>query len=82
MQSIAEASVTGHGTNIIVGVNVGMKATFIPTMALAVSVLTANHLGRSTGIGDGHYADLFGTAVTTMGVLSNALHNLSMKAGL
>jgi len=79
VQSIAEASSTGHGTNIIVGVSVGMKATFIPTIAVAISVLLAYHLGEATNIGDGHNAGLFGTAVATMGMLSNAVYILSMN---
>lgn len=79
VQSIAEASTTGHGTNIIVGVSVGMKATFIPTITVACSVLMAYHLGASTGIGDGRNAGLFGTAVATMGMLSNAVYILSMN---
>jgi H(+)-translocating pyrophosphatase len=79
VQSIAEASTTGHGTNIIVGVSVGMKATFIPTITVAVAVLTAYHLGASTGIGSGRSAGLFGTAVATMGMLSNAVYILSMN---
>lgn len=69
VQSIAEASTTGHGTNIIVGISVGMKATLIPTITVAVAVLMAYHLGASTGIGDGRNAGLFGTAVATMGML-------------
>eukprot|EP00797_Seminavis_robusta_P005924 Sro1398_g269320.1 energized membrane proton pump 3 (719) ;mRNA; f:27891-30144 len=79
VQSIAEASTTGHGTNIIVGVSVGMKATLVPTIAVAIAVLTAYHLGASTGIGDGRNAGLFGTAVATMGMLSNAVYILSMN---
>eukprot|EP00579_Thalassiosira_antarctica_P001340 CAMPEP_0201869838 /NCGR_PEP_ID=MMETSP0902-20130614/3202_1 /ASSEMBLY_ACC=CAM_ASM_000551 /TAXON_ID=420261 /ORGANISM="Thalassiosira antarctica, Strain CCMP982" /LENGTH=850 /DNA_ID=CAMNT_0048395393 /DNA_START=72 /DNA_END=2624 /DNA_ORIENTATION=- len=81
VQSIAEASTTGHGTNIIVGISIGMKATFIPTIAIAFAVLTAYHLGASTGIGDadGRKAGLFGTAVATMGMLSNAVFVLSMN---
>lgn len=79
VQSISEASTTGHGTNIIVGVSVGMRATFIPTIIVAISVLVAYHLGSSTGIGDGHNAGLFGTAVATMGMLSNAVYILSMN---
>merc|ERR1719491_803385 len=80
VQSIAEASTTGHGTNIIVGISVGMKATFIPTIAVAISVLAAYHLGASTGIGTtGKNAGLFGTAVATMGMLSNAVYILSMN---
>ena len=49
VQSIAEASTTGHGTNIIVGISVGMKATFVPTITVACAVLAAYHLGASTG---------------------------------
>lgn len=79
VQSIAEASTTGHGTNIIVGVSVGMKATFVPSVTVAVAVLTAYHLGRATGIGEGRNAGLFGTAVATMGMLSNAVYILSMN---
>jgi len=79
VQSIAEASTTGHGTNIIVGISIGMKATFIPTIAVAIAVLTAYHIGASTGIGSGHNAGLFGTAVATMGMLSNAVYILSMN---
>merc|ERR1711862_838070 len=79
VQSISEASTTGHGTNIIVGISVGMKATFIPTVTVAVAVLAAYHLGASTGIGTGRNAGLFGTAVATMGMLSNAVYILSMN---
>jgi inorganic pyrophosphatase len=79
VQSISEASTTGHGTNIIVGVSVGMKATFIPTITVAVAVLSAYHLGAATGIGNGRNAGLFGTAVATMGMLSNAVYILSMN---
>jgi H(+)-translocating pyrophosphatase len=79
VQSIAEASTTGHGTNIIVGVSVGMKATLVPTLTVAVAVLLAYHVGASTGIGNGRNAGLFGTAVATMGMLSNAVYILSMN---
>ena len=79
VQSIAEASTTGHGTNIIVGVSVGMKATFIPTVTVAISILVAYHLGARTGIGEGRNSGLFGTAVATMGMLSNAVYILSMN---
>jgi len=79
VQSIAEASTTGHGTNIIVGISVGMKATFTPTIAVACAILTAYHLGASTGMGSGRNAGLFGTAVATMGMLSNAVYILSMN---
>lgn len=79
VQSIAEASTTGHGTNIIVGVSVGMKATLVPTITVAAAVLTAYHLGAATNIGSGRNSGLFGTAVATMGMLSNAVYILSMN---
>lgn len=80
VKSISEASTTGHGTNIIVGISVGMKATLIPILAVAFSVLMAYQLGVSTNIGThGRNAGLLGTAVATMGMLSNAVYILSMN---
>jgi len=60
-------------------VSVGLKATAIPTLIVSVAVLTAFHLGKNTGIGEGHSAGLFGTAVATMGMLSTACYILSMN---
>lgn len=84
VQSIAEASTTGHGTNIIVGISVGMKATFVPTITVAIAVLCAYHLGSSTFENNASNnvsknAGLFGTAVATMGMLSNAVYILAMN---
>ena len=42
-------------------------------------MLLAYHLGSSAGIGDGRNSGLFGTAVATMGMLSNAVYILSMN---
>jgi len=39
----------------------------------------AQHLGRTSGMGSGHNAGLFGTAVATMGMLSSAAFVLSMN---
>lgn len=47
---------------------------------MAVAVLMAYHLGASTDIGDGRNAGLFGTAVATMGMLSNAVYILSSES--
>ena len=79
VRSIAAASTTGHGTNIITGVAVGMKSTVVPTVMVSIAVLTAYHLGASSGLGDGHNAGLFGTAVATMGLLCSAGFVLSMN---
>ena len=86
VQSIARASTTGHGTNIITGFAVGMKSTVVPVLTVSTAVIITYHLGRSTGLGvdearglDGHAAGLFGTAVATMGMLSTACFVLSMN---
>jgi len=79
VRSIAKASLTGHGTNIIAGLAVGFSSTAIPVCTVAVSVLTAYWLGRTSGIGHGHSAGLFGTAVATMGMLSSAGYILAMN---
>lgn len=81
VRSIARASETGHGTNIITGVAVGMKSTAIPALAVSVAVVSAYHLGRTSGLGaaDGHAAGLFGTAVATMGMLCTACYVLAMN---
>ena len=79
VRSIASASLTGHGTNIIQGIAVGMTSTAIPVLMVSVSVLTAYWLGRTSGLGKGHSAGLFGTAVATMGMLSSAGYILAMN---
>lgn len=81
VRSIAQASTTGHGTNIITGVAVGMKSTVVPTLMVSIAVITAYHLGRTSGLGsgDGRNAGLFGTAVATMGMLSSAVYVLAMN---
>uniref|UniRef100_A0AAV1TQG6 H(+)-exporting diphosphatase n=1 Tax=Peronospora matthiolae TaxID=2874970 RepID=A0AAV1TQG6_9STRA len=81
VRSIAKASTTGHGTNIITGVAVGMKSTVVPTLMVCVAVISAYHLGASSGIGGqgNRHAGLFGTAVATMGMLSSAVFVLAMN---
>ena len=79
VRSIAAASVTGHGTNIIQGVAVGMTSTAIPVLMVSVAVIAAYWLGRTSGLGAGHSAGLLGTAVSTMGMLSSAGYVLAMN---
>jgi K(+)-stimulated pyrophosphate-energized sodium pump len=51
VKSIAAASQTGHATNIIEGLAVGMQATALPVVVIAIGILVANHLAGLFGIG-------------------------------
>jgi K(+)-stimulated pyrophosphate-energized sodium pump len=51
VRSISKASQTGHATNIIEGLAVGMQATAAPVVVIAVGILVANHLAGLFGIG-------------------------------
>ncbi len=51
VKSIASASRTGHATNIIEGLAVGMQATALPVVVIAIGILVANHLAGLFGIG-------------------------------
>ena len=73
--SIAEASKTGPATNIIAGISVGMECTAIPVLVISAAILVSYYLGASSGFA---HAGLFGTAVSTMGMLATAAYILAM----
>lgn len=78
---IADASTTGHGTNIIAGIGVGMESTAAPVIVISIAIISAYWCGNWSGItnADGQpIGGLFGTAVATMGMLSTAAYVLTM----
>ncbi len=50
VKTIAEESQTGHGTNIIAGLGVGMKSTWLTIACLGVAIAFAYFFGGSYGI--------------------------------
>jgi len=59
VRSIALASVSGHGTNVIQGLAISMKATALPLLTIVLGILTSYH-----------YGGLYGIAVAAMSMLS------------
>ena len=52
VKSIALSSVSGHATNVITGLSVGMESTGLATILISVSLLGSFYLGEVAGIKD------------------------------
>jgi len=50
VRSIAKASETGHGTNVIQGLAISLEATALPTLLIVVAVIVAHQLAGVVGI--------------------------------
>ncbi len=61
VRSIADASKSGHGTNIIMGLSVGMESTFLPILVIVGGIIGAYLL-----------AGIYGVAIAAVSMLSVA----------
>lgn len=67
--SIIQQSSTGHATNIIGGLSVGMKSTVIPTLTLAGGIMASYY-----------FAGLYGVAIAAAGMMATTAMQLAIDA--
>ncbi|WP_421938678.1 sodium-translocating pyrophosphatase [Pedobacter sp.] len=69
VNSIIQQSSTGHATNIIAGLSVGMKSTVIPILVLAGGIMSSYH-----------FAGLYGVAIAAAGMMATTAMQLAIDA--
>ena len=67
--SIIKQSSTGHATNIIAGLAVGMESTVLPILVLAAGIY-----------GSYHFAGLYGVAIAAAGMMATTAMQLAIDA--
>ena len=69
VMSIVQQSATGHATNIIGGLSVGMKSTVIPILTLAGGIMASYY-----------FAGLYGVAIAPAGMMATTAMQLAIDA--
>jgi K(+)-stimulated pyrophosphate-energized sodium pump len=69
VNSIVQQSSTGHATNIIAGLSVGMKSTVIPILTLAAGIMASYY-----------FAGLYGVAIAAAGMMATTAMQLAIDA--
>jgi K(+)-stimulated pyrophosphate-energized sodium pump len=78
VRSIAKASETGHGTNVIQGLAISMEATALPTLVIVAGIIAAYQIAGLIGIAYGATAML---ALAGMVVALDAYGPVTDNAG-
>ena len=81
VKEIAEASKTGHATNVISGVAVGFETTAATALVISIALGAAYWLGTQSAVLPAELAvhkGIYGTAIATMGMLMTAAYILAM----